>query len=123
MSGLVGFFINTLVLRTTVTASDTFTALVAGARETALGAYAHQDVPFEHLVDDLRPERSLSRHPLFQVTLTFQNTPRPHLDLPGATVSRLPADSGATDSTWNSAGVSPRHWRAGRRGRLPHRRV
>ena len=96
MSGLVGFFINTLVLRTTVTASDTFTALVAGARETALGAYAHQDVPFEHLVDDLRPERSLSRHPLFQVTLTFQNTPRPHLDLPGATVSRLPADSGAT---------------------------
>ena len=96
MSGLVGFFVNTLVLRTTVTASDSFTGLVAGAREAALGAYAHQDVPFEHLVDDLRPERSLSRHPLFQVMLAFHNTPRPHLDLPGATISQLPAGTAAT---------------------------
>ena len=104
MSGLVGFFVNTLVLRTTVTPADSFTALVAGAREAALGAYAHQDVPFEHLVDDLRPERSLTRHPLFQVMLAFQNTPRPHLDLPGATVSQLPSGTGATkfdlDFTW-----------------------
>ena len=96
MSGLVGFFVNTLVLRTTVTAADSFTALVAGAREAALGAYAHQDVPFEHLVDDLRPERSLARHPLFQVMLAFQNTPRPRLDLPGATISQLPAATAAT---------------------------
>ena len=104
MSGLVGFFVNTLVLRTTVRAADSFTALVAGAREAALGAYAHQDVPFEHLVDDLRPERSLARHPLFQVMLAFHNTPRPHLDLPGATVRQLPAPTGATkfdlDFTW-----------------------
>ncbi len=104
MSGLVGFFVNTLVLRTTVTPADSFTALVAGARQAALGAYAHQDVPFEHLVDDLRPERSLARHPLFQVMLAFQNTPRPHLNLPGATVSQLPSGTGATkfdlDFTW-----------------------
>ena len=107
MSGLVGFFVNTLVLRTTVTPADSFTALVAGAREAALGAYAHQDVPFEHLVDDLRPERSLTRHPLFQVMLAFQNTPRPHLDLPGATISQLAAGTGATkfdlEFTWREA--------------------
>src|SRR5580700_11339142 len=96
MSGLVGFFVNTLVLRTRVGAGDSFTALVAGAREAALGAYAHQDVPFEHLVDDLRPERSLARHPLFQVMLAFHNTPRPYLDLPGATISQLPAGTAAT---------------------------
>src|SRR6202050_2213871 len=96
MSGLVGFFVNTLVLRTTVRAGDSFTALVAGAREAALGAYAHQDVPFEHLVDDVRPERSLSRHPLFQVMLAFQNNPRPHLDLPGTTISQLPAGTATT---------------------------
>ena len=104
MSGLVGFFVNTLVLRTAVRAGDSFTALVAGAREAALGAYAHQDVPFEHLVDDLRPERSLSRHPLFQVMLGFQNTPRPHLELPGTTISQLPAGTAATkfdlEFTW-----------------------
>ena len=104
MSGLVGFFVNTLVLRTDGRAADSFTALVAGARQAALGAYAHQDVPFEHLVDDLRPERSLARHPLFQVMLAFHNTPRPHLDLPGATVRQLPAGTGATkfdlDFTW-----------------------
>ena len=84
------------MLRTTVRAADSFTALVAGARQAALGAYAHQDVPFEHLVDDLRPERSLARHPLFQVMLAFQNTPRPRLDLPGTTVSQLPAATAAT---------------------------
>ena len=104
MSGLVGFFVNTLVLRTKVAAGDSFTALVAGARQAALGAYAHQDLPFEHLVDDLRPERSLARHPLFQVMLAFQNTPRPHLDLPGTAVSSLPAGTAATkfdlDFTW-----------------------
>ena len=111
MSGLVGFFVNTLVLRTRVAAADSFTALLAGAREAALGAYAHQDVPFEHLVDDLRPERSLSRHPLFQVMLAFQNNPRPHLDLPGAAISQLPASTGATKfdlqfSWWETPGQS-----------------
>ena len=104
MSGLVGLFVNTLVLRTRVTPADTFTILAARARDTALGAYAHQDVPFEHLVDDLRPDRSLARHPLFQVTLDFQNTPRPRLDLPGAVVSRQAAATGTTkfdlEFTW-----------------------
>ena len=124
MSGLVGFFVNTLVLRTRCAAADSFTALVAGARQAALGAYAHQDVPFEHLVDDLRPERSLARHPLFQVMLAFQNAPRPHLDLLGTTVSPLAASHrGHQVRPGVQLAGDSRRGRAGRRGRLPHRFV
>ncbi|CAL9395986.1 D-alanine--D-alanyl carrier protein ligase [Streptomyces sp. enrichment culture] len=73
LESLVGFFANTLVLRTEVAPDEPFTALVTKVRETDLTAYAHQDLPFERLVDVLNPVRSMARHPLFQTMLTFDN--------------------------------------------------
>ncbi|MCY1023460.1 non-ribosomal peptide synthase/polyketide synthase [Pyxidicoccus sp. MSG2] len=94
--GLIGFFVNMLVLRTDVSGDPTFRTLVARAKETALQAYAHQDLPFEKLVEALNPVRDLSRPALFQVQFALQNYPEEGLQLPGLQLSRL--DGGAVAS-------------------------
>jgi amino acid adenylation domain-containing protein len=99
--GLIGFFVNTLVLRVDLPGDPPFSALLDHLRHELLEAHAHQELPFERLVEELAPRRDLSRQPLVQAMVVLQNAPREPLTLPGLTVAWHPVDNGTakTDLT------------------------
>ncbi|MDF5712485.1 MAG: non-ribosomal peptide synthase/polyketide synthase [Rhizonema sp. NSF051] len=96
IEGLIGFFVNTLVMRTNLAENPSFNELLPRMREMALSGYAHQDLPFEMLVEALQPERDMSHTPLFQVMFVLQNTPASQLELTGLSVSELPIETSTT---------------------------
>ncbi len=89
---LMGFFVNTLVMRTQIQPDQCVSELLQQTRQSCLDAYAHQDIPFEYLVEQLQPPRSLSHSPLFQVVLVLQNTERAEFKLPGLEIEQLYQD-------------------------------
>jgi amino acid adenylation domain-containing protein len=94
IENLIGFFVNTLVFRADFTDNLTFRELVRQVRSCALEAYAHQDVPFEKLVEELAPERSMDTTPLFQVMFTFQNIPKQIFEISGLEMEELEFETG-----------------------------
>ncbi len=92
IENLIGFFVNTLVLRADLTGDPTWRELLQRVRETALAGYAHQELPFEKLVAQLQPERSINQSPLFQVLFVLQNAPAGALELLGLEIAPIPVD-------------------------------
>ncbi|HEY0606513.1 MAG TPA: amino acid adenylation domain-containing protein, partial [Herpetosiphonaceae bacterium] len=90
VESLIGFFVNTLALRLDLTGDPSFRDLLSRVRQVTMGAYAHQDVPFEQIVEAVQPQRDLRRTPLFQVMFTLQNAPLGPLQLPDLTVAPVP---------------------------------
>ncbi|MES2732836.1 MAG: amino acid adenylation domain-containing protein [Bacteroidota bacterium] len=93
VAGLIGFFVNTIVLRSDLSESPSFSRLLAQSKHTLLDAYAHQQVPFEYIVECLQPERNLTHSPLFQVLLVLQNNAEGNLEIPGLTLSQVERSS------------------------------
>ena len=89
IEGLIGFFANTLVIRSNLEGNSSFRQLLQRVKEVTLGAYTHQDIPFEQLVEEMKVERHLNRHPLFDVMFTIENKSPEELSLPGVTLSYL----------------------------------
>ncbi|WP_375760789.1 amino acid adenylation domain-containing protein [Corallococcus exercitus] len=96
VEGLIGLFVNMLALRSDLSGKPTFKELLRRVHESTLDAYAHQDIPFERLVDALKPERHLSHSPIFQVMFVLQNAPMPALEAPGVLMEAKPVDTGTT---------------------------
>ncbi|ARU62806.1 hypothetical protein CBW65_18885 [Tumebacillus avium] len=96
IEGLIGFFVNTLVMRTGVGGDLSFRDVLSRVKETAVGAFANQDLPFEKLVEELQPERNMSYSPLFQVMFALQNAPVPELKLSGLHLQAQELDSGTS---------------------------
>ena len=103
IENLLGSFVNTLVLRTNFAGSPSFREALRRVRDTCVAAFAHQEFPFEKLVEELQPQRDLARNPIFQVMFAFQNTPVPALELPSLRSESVETDGGMTkfDLTFN----------------------
>ncbi|WP_315788445.1 condensation domain-containing protein [Fischerella sp. JS2] len=97
LEGLLGLFVNNLVLRNNLSGNPSFRELLSRVREVTLDAYAHQDLPFEKLVEALQPERDLSRNPLFQVMFILQNAPTPVKEVSGLNLRALEMDHGTSE--------------------------
>ncbi|MGH9753403.1 MAG: amino acid adenylation domain-containing protein [Blastocatellia bacterium] len=101
VEGLIGFFVNTLVLRTDIAGNPRFRELVRREREVALGAYAHQEVPFEKLVEEINPDRDLSRSPLFQVMMVLESAKQEEPEIRGLKVRAIGEESAGETGIWD----------------------